>query len=108
MAFKGDGGIIAHVNFNGVSDAIRHSMRVSSITDIGNADYQVNFSSSFPTASYSWAGAGARNSNDPNSWCGEFNGSRGSSSMRIRFFDNSASQHEPDIAMCIYTCNDFS
>lgn len=108
MAFFGDGACIAYVNFNGATDAIRESRRISSITDMGGADYRINFSSNFPNTNFQWAGAGARPSNDPNSWVGEFNGDRTTGRIKTRWFDNSATQRTPDFAMCMFTANDFT
>jgi hypothetical protein len=46
-------GVRAWVNFNGTGTvAIRNDGNVSSITDNGNGDYTVNFSSSMPDANY--------------------------------------------------------
>ena len=47
----------AWVNFNGTSTvAIRDSENVSSITDNGTANYQVNFSTAMANANYACAG----------------------------------------------------
>jgi len=47
----------AWVNFNGTSTvAIRSSGSVSSITDLGTGDYQVNFTTAMPDANYAIAG----------------------------------------------------
>jgi hypothetical protein len=44
----------AWVNFNGTGTvAIRASFNVSSITDLGNGDYTVNFTNAMPDANYS-------------------------------------------------------
>lgn len=46
----------AWVNFNGEGTvAIRDSYNVSSITDNGNADYTINFSSAMTNSNYSWS-----------------------------------------------------
>ena len=46
----------AWVNFQGTGTvSIRDSNNVSSVTDNGTGDYTVNFTNSFPNASYAWA-----------------------------------------------------
>lgn len=48
----------AWVNFNGTGTvAIRGSGNVSSITDNGNGDYTVNFSTTMQDSNYTWAGS---------------------------------------------------
>tara|TARA_R100001460_G_C3507716_1_gene171126 strand:- start:508 stop:834 length:327 start_codon:yes stop_codon:yes gene_type:complete len=101
MAYLGTGSVAAWANWDGVSDSIRDSHRVSSITDQGNAVYDVNFSPSFGNDDFAWSGSGARASNDSNCLCGEKNGSRTSSRIRLRFFDNSADAREPNFCHCI-------
>ena len=55
-------GCRAWVNFNGTGTvAIRASGNVSSITDNGNGDYTVNFTSAMPDANYSTSGCCSRN-----------------------------------------------
>lgn len=55
----------AWVNFNGqdtnsefteANGAIRDSFNVSSVTNIGTGNYDVNFEESFDNANYAWAG----------------------------------------------------
>ena len=53
-------GARAWVNFNGTGTvAIRQSVNVSSITDNGNGDYTVNFSTAMPDANYVMHGTGS-------------------------------------------------
>jgi hypothetical protein len=53
----------AWVNFDGTGTvAIRSAENVSSITDNGTADYQINFSNSVGSATYSYFGSGESNS----------------------------------------------
>jgi hypothetical protein len=48
----------AWVNFNGTgTPAIREDGNVSSITDNGEGDYTVNFTTAMPDANYAWAGS---------------------------------------------------
>ena len=47
-----NGRIKAWAEFNGDSDAIRADYGVSSITDVGTADYEVNFDTAFADTSY--------------------------------------------------------
>lgn len=47
-----NGRIKAWVEFNGSSDAIRQDYGVSSITDTGTGDYDVNFDTSFSDINY--------------------------------------------------------
>ena len=108
MAFFGDGGFVAYINFNGVTDSIRESRRVSSITDMGDDKYRINFSSNMPNANFSWAGAGGRAGGDGNSWTGEVITDRTAGRIRTRWFDNSATRRTPTHAMCIFTTNDFT
>jgi len=55
-------GVRAWVNFNGTGTvAIRESGNVSSITDLGTGQYQVNFTNSMPDDSYSVAGTATWN-----------------------------------------------
>lgn len=47
----------AWVNFNGTGTvAIRTSFNVSSITDVGSGNYQLNFTNTLPSADYTLAG----------------------------------------------------
>ena len=48
---------MAWVEFHGVNDTINASHGVSSVSDTGSADYEVNFSTSFPDAYYVVAGS---------------------------------------------------
>ena len=47
-----NGRIKAWVEFNGQSDAINESFNVSSISDEGTSDYDVNFTTPFSNANY--------------------------------------------------------
>jgi hypothetical protein len=50
----------AWVNFNGTGTvAIRASFNVSSITDNGNGDYTVNFTTAMPDVNYAWSAIGS-------------------------------------------------
>jgi len=50
-------GCRAWINFNGITNAIRASAGVSSITDRGTGNWDVNFSFSMPDANYSAQGS---------------------------------------------------
>lgn len=53
-------GCRAWVNFNGTGTvAIRASGNVSSITDNGNGDYTVNFTTAMPDVNYAWSAIGS-------------------------------------------------
>lgn len=53
LASAGQASVRAWVNFNGQGTvAIRAAYNVSSITDIGNGQYQVNFTTAMPDANY--------------------------------------------------------
>lgn len=54
----------AWVNFNGVSNAIRASFNVSSITDGGTGIYTVNFTTALVDANYCVSATASRNSGD--------------------------------------------
>ena len=57
----------AWVNFNGSGTvAIRRAFNVASITDNGNGDYTVNFTTAMPDANYSAMVAGSRYVTTPN------------------------------------------
>lgn len=96
-----NGRVRAWGNWDGQSDSLRDSNGISSITDQGNAEYDVNFSPAFSNDDFAWSGSGARNSNDSNCLVGEKNGFRTSSKIRLRFMDNSANAHEPNFCHCI-------
>ena len=56
MAFRGTNAAEAWVNFNGTGTvAIRDSFNVSSITDHGTGDYDVNFSVTFSNSNFAVA-----------------------------------------------------
>jgi hypothetical protein len=56
----------AWVNFNGTGTvAIRGGFNVSSITDIGAGNYQVNFTNSLPDTNYSIAGLSQNSGGSP-------------------------------------------
>ncbi len=96
-----NGRVKAWGNWNGVSDSLRDSYGISSITDQGNAEYDVNFSTAFSNDDFAWSGSGARASNDSNCLCGEKNGFRTTNKIRLRFMDNAATAREPDFCHCI-------
>ena len=61
--FKNSGGDVAGtlcrawVNFDGTNTvAIRDSYNVSSITDVGEGEYTINFTNALSNANYSWVG----------------------------------------------------
>jgi hypothetical protein len=71
----------AWVNFNGTGTiAIRASGNVSSLTDNGQGDYTVNFTSSMPDANYSVGGVTSKNANTNT---GVFISSQATSNVRV-------------------------
>ena len=74
-------GCRAWVNFNGTGTiAIRASGNVSSLTDNGQGDYTVNFTSSMPDANYSVGGVTSKNANTNT---GVFISSQATSNVRV-------------------------
>ena len=54
MAYVAEGSAKAWVNFNGTGTiATRNSLNISSLSDAGTGDYDINISSSFTAADYS-------------------------------------------------------
>jgi hypothetical protein len=95
----------AWVNFNGTGTvAIRASFNVTSITDNGEGDYTVNFTTAMPDANYSMVGSAMRS--NTNIACVSIRGnatysnSITTTSVRIDVRENTNSLIDP-IAACI-------
>ena len=52
MSYFGKNAVQAWVEFDGASDAVRESHNISSISDQGTSEYDINFSTNFADADY--------------------------------------------------------
>jgi hypothetical protein len=88
-------GTRAWVNFNGVGTvAIRASGNVSSITDNGNGDYTVNFSTGMPDANYAITGTSSNLATNTNTFLTPITYSTGSARVLSKTFDNVPADRE--------------
>ena len=57
MAYYGQNACSVRVNFNGTGTvSVRDSYNVSSVTDLGTGNYQINFTNNLPNANYCFTG----------------------------------------------------
>tara|TARA_R100000773_G_C4139108_1_gene66370 strand:+ start:76 stop:408 length:333 start_codon:yes stop_codon:yes gene_type:complete len=98
MAIFGDGSVGAWVEFNGSSDAIRRSYNISSISDQGTSEYDINFTTSFVDGSYVVFGSTVGGDGGYHSYvCSDGSDkSAGTAPVRLRHAENHANAGETD------------
>tara|TARA_Y100001973_G_scaffold63383_1_gene92740 strand:+ start:3550 stop:3876 length:327 start_codon:yes stop_codon:yes gene_type:complete len=98
MAYYGKNAVQAWVEFNGSTDAIRESHNISSISDQGTSDYDINFTTNFADANYVVFGSTVGGDGGYHSYiCSDGSDkSVGTAPVRLRHAENHANAGETD------------
>ena len=90
MAYYGKNAVQAWVEFHGATDVIRESWNISSISDQGTSEYDINFTTSFADANYVVFGSTVGGDNGYHSYiCSDGTSkSAGTAPVRLRHAEN--------------------
>ena len=98
MAYYGDGSVAAWVEFHGRDDTINRSYNISSISDEGTSEYNINFTTSFVDGDYVVFGSTVGGDGGYHSYvCSDgTDKSAGTAPVRIRHAENHNNAGETD------------
>ena len=92
----------AWVNFNGVTPAIRTQYNVSSITDLGSGQNQVNFLNALPDADYCYIFGGKPSGDTIAGFKTDFNQSNTTTYLRVTTGSATAAYDFTDVCVAIF------